>query len=149
MRAYVCTSYTRVWYCSIWCLAILYVVAVETRIMVSVQICARVRQFCILASPAIWWRSVELVRGSVTFGSHGRVRPEYSKRCVCGGMFSSTSCITRVTTIAKLICVPVTISRCPLERLGWVTGFPTGVSQFYSVSPGELRAGDMQQCPLN
>jgi hypothetical protein len=37
-------------------------------------------EFCVLASPAVWWRSVELKRGSVTFGTEGLTLLKYSIR---------------------------------------------------------------------
>jgi hypothetical protein len=36
--------------------------------MVLYDLCIRETEFCVLASPAVWWRSVELQSGSVTFG---------------------------------------------------------------------------------
>lgn len=87
-------------------------------------------EFCILTSPAIWWRSVKLIRGSVTFGFHALTPIKYSKRCVCGGMLSSTSGFTRVIAKAKRIIVPITISRCPHSILVGLLAFPRKFRSF-------------------
>jgi hypothetical protein len=37
----------------------------------------RETEFCVLAYPAVWWRSVELQSGSVTFGFGGMVQGKH------------------------------------------------------------------------
>jgi hypothetical protein len=130
MRACVC-----IWYCSIsaWrsFTFLLWKRELVVAVISNVHICET--EFCILASPAIWWRSLKLIRWSMTFGSHGPTSLKYSNRCVCGGMLSSTSGITRVITNAKRIIVPVTISRRPLSILvGWLSY--RGLAVLFSLS---------------
>lgn len=46
--------------------------------MVLYHLCLRETEFCALASPSVWWLSVELQSGSVTFGFDGLTLLKYS-----------------------------------------------------------------------
>ena len=84
MRACVC-----IWYCSIsvWRSfnLLLWKHELVVAVISNVHVCET--EFCILASPAIWWRSLKLVRGSVTFGSHGLTRPSIVKDVYVAGCY--------------------------------------------------------------
>jgi len=52
----------------------------KPQLVVSViyHLCIRETECCVLVFPAIWWRSVELQRGNVAFGSVGLTLLNYS-----------------------------------------------------------------------
>jgi hypothetical protein len=125
MRACVC-----IWYCSISAWRSFTLLLWKRELVVAVISNVHICEICILASPAISWRSVKFIRGNVTFGSHGLTRLKYSKRFVCGGMLSPTSGITRVITNSKRIIVPVMISRCPLSIFVGLLAFLPGFGSF-------------------
>jgi hypothetical protein len=77
------------WFYVYYIFVVAYVVSMETRIMCCsyrghfefvYHLHVHETEFCVFASPAVWWRSVELKRGSVTFGSDGMTQLKYSIR---------------------------------------------------------------------